>query len=150
MLDSSRLSTSASCQLISSCAVSRAAWITSPEFCCRSSLSRLKSPASACLSASRRRIRICRNAVIASFRAILLHLLRLNFPVSPRSPSRVPRSFLFPAASTDLCHESQPLPPLHFVQNNQNIVRSPATTPWIVCAVVPCVCNDFAKRKLLS
>ena len=87
MLVSSRLSTSASCELISSWAVSRAASITSPEFCCRSSLSRLKSPASACRSASRRRTRICRRFIIASLRAISCSTSRRPEPEAwPRSP----------------------------------------------------------------
>ena len=71
---SSRLSTSASCELISSCAESSAASSMSPEVCWRSSLSELRSPASALRSASRRRMSTCRNFRIASLRPIIFTL----------------------------------------------------------------------------
>ena len=67
---SSRLSTSANWELISSWTESRAASTMSPEVCARSSFSRLKSPASALRNASRRLMSIWRMLRIASLRLI--------------------------------------------------------------------------------
>ena len=87
----SRLSTSASCELISSWTESRAASTISPDDCALSSFKRLKSPARALRNASRRRTRTWRNVRIASLRLIETSLrcpLRAALKVAPLQSSR--------------------------------------------------------------
>src|SRR5262245_23281681 len=166
MCVSSRLSTSASCELISSCAVSSAASITSPEFCCRNSLSMLKSPASACRKASRRRTRICRKLIIASLRAIVIHLLSFG-PQDAEPPlacgdSNQPQLFasltlvipVFVPANSQLvralCSSGKLLPALHNpCKTIQNIVRGPATLLGTVACRKQCHLSHHRKSQII-
>ena len=126
MRASSRLSTSASCELISSWTESSAASTMSPEVCARSSFSKLKSPARAFRNASRRLMRIWRMFRIASLRLIglsprrpILAALKARPPQSSRSrtPSFAEDLLFRPRATGGGRNVEPPL------VSNQNILR---------------------------